>query len=319
MTDKPRLLVTVPVDHLPEIRTLLEAVGPVTYLRYPPREETRAALADAEGLFCNVRVRLDEDLLSSAPRLRVIGTPSIGTDHIDLDYCRRRGIAVLSLSGAHDALRSVSTTAEHAFGLMLAIVKNMPWSFNSVVAGEWRGADFCGRDLQGRTLGIVGCGLIGSRLARYGLAFEMRVLAYDPFVTVRDPVIEQVDLPALLARAEIISLHAPLTEATRGMVDRRWFDQMNGTYLINTSRGCVIHEADLLAALESARVKAAGLDVLCDETEGNMGRHPMVEYARSHSNVMITPHCAGASVDGQRKTFGYSAGRLAAFFSEGRR
>lgn len=313
---RPRILVTVPIGHLARTRAILEAAGDVTYADHPSREETARLARDADAIFPNTKTRLDAAILDAAPGLKLICTPSTGTDHIDKPECARRGVQVLSLTKDMHILETITSTAEHAFGLTLNVVRNMPWSFDHVREGGWDYTLFRGRELQGRTVGIVGYGRLGRMYSRFARGFDMKVLAHDPFVKVADPWVEQVGLDELLRRSEIVTLHVHLTDETRSMVDKTWFDRMNGAYFINTSRGGLVREADLIAALDSGKVKAAGLDVLDGEIDGDTSAHPLVAYARTHRNVMITPHCGGMSIDGQEKAFTHAAGKLADFFAK---
>jgi len=304
------ILVTVPMEHLPEARGVLDESGRVIYTDHPSRNEILPLLPEVDAIFPNTKMMLDAAIINASPRLKVICTPSTGTDHIDKNYCKARGVEVLSITRDYELLKTITSTAEHAFGLMVNVVRNMPWSYDSVREGDWDYTRFRGRELQGRVLGIVGYGRLGTMMSRFARAFDMEVLAFDPYVVVPDDWVTQVDLDELLARSEIISLHVHLTPETYGMVDRSWFDRMGGTYLVNTSRGCLIDEAALLDALEDGRVKAAGLDVICGEIEGDTRAHPLVQYASSHSTLMITPHCGGMSYDGQEKAFRFAAQKL---------
>ena len=313
--NRPTILVTVPIDHLPEARIVLGASGRVIYTDHPSRDEVLALLPEVDAIFPNTKMMLDPAIIDAAPLLKVICTPSTGTDHIDKVYCKEKGVEVLSLTRDYELLRTITSTAEHAFGLMVNIVRNMPWSFDSVRKGDWDYTRFRGRELQGRILGIIGYGRLGTMMSRFAHGFDMQILACDPNVHVQDPWGTQVDLDDLLRRSEIVSLHVHLTPETRGMVNKSWFDRMDGAYLINTSRGCLIDEAQLLNALEDGRVRAAGLDVICGEIEGDMSTHPLVEFAATHTNLMITPHCGGMSYDGQEKAFTFAANKLAQFLS----
>jgi D-3-phosphoglycerate dehydrogenase len=313
---KPRILVTVPIEHLDATRAVLEGVGGVVYLKYPPVEELKAALKGVHALYPNARTRLDAAVLSAAADLRVISTPSIGTDHIDLEHCRARGIAVFSLATERELMQGVHSTAEHAFALLLALVKRVPWGFSSVLDGKWSAAEFRGCDLQGKTLGIVGFGVIGSQVAVFARAFAMEVLVFDPYAKALPPWARVVGRDELLNRSHVVTLHTPLTPETDGMVGREWFSRMKGTILVNASRGGVLDEAALLEALEDGRVSAFAADVLRGETAAGMGEHPLVRRARTHGNVLITPHTAGSSLDGQAVTFAHAARRITEFFKE---
>lgn len=314
--NKAKILATVPITHLDETCHVLESIGDVTYLKYPTREEVLDIIPRYDALFPNVRLMLDEEIINRAERLCVISTPSIGTDHIDLSYCNSKGIDVLSLEADHDVMKEVPSAAEFAFGLMLNLVKNMPWGFQSVLKGDWNGVKFKGRDLKGRTLGVVGAGRIGSKLVKLALAFEMNVYIND--ILDKSDIVgaRQVGIDELFNKSEIISIHVPLNDMNRSMVNDTWFKKMKGVYLINTSRGAVINENHLVEALEKGNVKAAALDVLCGETSDAISDNILIEYARNHSNVMITPHCAGKSIDGQNITFTHAARKLVRYFQK---
>lgn len=310
---KDVILATVPVDHLKRTREILENAGEVVYTDHPSREDIYPILDKITAIFPNTMMLLDKDIIDRATNLKVIATPSTGTDHIDKDYCRKKGVMVQSLTNDLKVLETITSTAEHAFTLTLNIVRNTPWSFDSVRKGEWDYTKFRGRELQGRVVGIVGYGRLGHMYSRFARGFDMKVLAYDPYKEVTDSWVEQVELDELLLRSEIITLHVHLNDETKFMVDRTWFDRMKGTYLINTSRGGLIDERDLLTALESGRVRTAGLDVLYGEIEGDVASHPLVAYAKTHNNLMITPHCGGMSYDGQEKAFTHAAKKLAEY------
>lgn len=319
MRRRPKILVTVPVDHLRETCRLLESAGRVVYADHPSRRETLRLVRDADAVFPNTKLLLDREVMDAAPRLRLICTPSTGTDHIDKAYAAARGIKVLSLTKDMALLKTITSTAEHAFGLTLNVVRNMPWSFDSARRGEWDYTRFRGRELQGRTVGIVGYGRLGSMYSRFARGFDMKVLAHDPFVRIKDRWVEQVGLDALLKRSEIVTLHVHLAAETRGMVDASWFRRMRrGVYFVNTSRGGLVDERALLAALRSGKVRAAGLDVLDGEIEGDMSRHPLIRYARTNDNLMVTPHCGGMSYDGQEKAFTHAAAKVSDFFRRSR-
>lgn len=314
MPAKPKILVTVPIEHLARTRAILESAGEPIYTDHPTREQIAAYLPEISAIFPNTKMMLDRRVIDAAPKLKLICTPSTGTDHIDKAYCAQKGVEVMSLTKDMDVLKTITSTAEHAFGLTLNIVRNMPWAFDHARQGGWDYTLFRGRELQGRTVGIVGYGRLGGMYSRFARGFDMKVLAHDPLIKITDDWVEQVSLDELLKRSEIVTLHVHLTPETRGMVDKTWFDRMKGVYFINTSRGGLVDERALIAALDSGKVKAAGLDVLDGEIEGDMSGHPLIRYAREHTNVMITPHCGGMSIDGQEKAFTHAAGKLAKFF-----
>ncbi|HPO58472.1 MAG TPA: NAD(P)-dependent oxidoreductase, partial [Anaerolineaceae bacterium] len=187
----------------------------------------------------------------------------------------------------------------------------------SVLRGEWNRDAFRGHDLCGRSLGILGLGRIGEKVARYGLAFGMRVLAYDP---TRDPWMEGVErantMDELLAASEVLSIHVPLNERTEGLIGRRELALLPpGALLVNTARGAVLQREALLEALESGRLGGAALDVLWDERGAADER--LLEYARTHENLLITPHIGGATVESMAATEVFMARKLQRFLQAG--
>jgi D-3-phosphoglycerate dehydrogenase len=167
--------------------------------------------------------------------------------------------------------------------------------------------------LRGQTLGLVGCGRIGQWMARYATAFGMQCLGYDPNHQPWPETIQQVDLPDLLRRARFISVHVPLSRETNGLLGPEEFALVGpGAVVVNTSRGEILDERALIAALEDGRVAAAGLDVLRGEPD--VQSHPLVEYARTHANVLITPHIGGYSPEALQYVLAFSCRRIAEFF-----
>lgn len=311
---RPRILCNCPVDHIPEAKEILEAVGEVTYTEfaYP---ELLEAIGTYEALVPSLDVALDGTLLGRARRLKLIATPSTGTDHIDVAAAERLGIQVVSLKHDYEFLKTVTATAELAFGLILSIVRGIPFAFDSVKGGQWRSKDFRGREILGKALGIIGYGRLGEIVARYGQAFGMQVWACDPYKKVSEAFVRQADMATLLGCADIITVHVHLNAETRGLISREAFSQMKpGVYLVNTSRGALVDEGALLDALESGKVAGAALDVICGELEGGPGDHPLVRYARTHSNLIITPHMGGVTYESQAKAYVFTARKTERFF-----
>jgi len=301
------------MGHLPACRAILERAAAVMYAEPRSRAELIRLIPSADALVPALNQRIDRRVLDAAPRLTVIATPSTGTDHIDLAAARSRGIEVQSLKDDPDLLRTITSTAEHAFLLMLACLRRLPFAFDDVKRGRWRAADWRGREAAGRTVGIVGYGRLGAIFSRLALGFGMKVIACDPFKKITDPWVEPAPMGALLKRAEIVTLHVHLTPETRGLIGVRELARLRpGAVLINTARGALVDERALLRALESGRLAAAGLDVLARELEGRAARDPLVRYARTHANLILTPHVGGCTVDAQEKAFRRMAEKLAA-------
>ena len=272
-----------------------------------------AACADADVLWVRLRNRIDAEVFDAAPRLKTVVTPTTGLNHIDLEETARRGIQVVSLKGEIAFLKDVRATAELTVGLLLALLRQVPAAAADVRDGNWDRDSFQGRELYGKTVGIVGYGRLGHIVARYLQAFDMRVLVTDPDLDPEDmePGLTKVPLAKLLRESEIVSLHVNLCDDTIAFFGRDEFEAMpSGSWFINTARGELVDEQALLDALESGRLAGAALDVLSDEESTGLAGHPLVEYAKTHPQLIITPHIGGCTADSMAKTERFLAGRV---------
>lgn len=277
----------------------------------PERELVLRRIAEFDGYLASLQVKMDREMLERAERLKVIATPTTGLDHLDLELAAERGIQVLSLRTEQSLLEKIPSTAELAWALLLAAVRRLPWAVDAALAGHWARDEFRGHQLGGKTLGIIGCGRLGRIVAEYGKAFRMRVLGCD-VRPVTLPGVQMVDLDVLLAESDVITLHIHLTEENRRFVDAEKFAKMKkGVVLVNTSRGAIIDEAAFLAALRSGQVAAAGVDVIEGEWRADLTDHPLIQYARAHDNLVITPHIGGVTYEAQATTLVHMARRLA--------
>lgn len=290
----------------------LEEVAEVDVL---PADQTlmEQRLPDYDAFLIELGLQLRGDLVRRCPRLRVVATSTTGTDHIDVGALEAAGVRLISLKNDTEFLAEVSCTAEIAWALMLAVVRNLPAAFDSVKRGEWRRERFRGRQLRGITFGILGFGRLGRTIKDFALGFHMRVLAHD--VRDFDPAgtgVEKVDLDTLLARSDVLSIHIHLTDENHHFMGRERIAKMKpGTVLINTSRGAAVDGPALIEALESGHLAGAGVDVLEGEWAGDLTDHPMVRYARTHDNLIISPHLGGATFEAQAMTLSHTVGKLA--------
>jgi glyoxylate reductase len=249
----------------------------------PPPQSLHAGARDAEGLLCMLTDRVDAALLDRAPSLRVIANYAVGTDNIDLGECARRGIAVGNTPGV-----LTEATADLTFALILAAGRRLTAGIDAVRAGEWRTwepAGWLGAEVHGSTLGIVGPGAIGSAVAQRAEGFGMRILASG---RPGKPGLEPLE--RLLAEADFLSLHAPLTEGTRGLIGEAELEAMKPTAtLVNTARGELVDTGALTLALLEGKIAAAGLDVT--DPEPLPADHPLL----AAPNVIVLPHIGSAS------------------------
>ena len=302
---------TTNLGFAPEMLDEMSRVADVVY-RYPAtRVETLELLPEADAWIpspCPDYI-VDGEMLDAAGRLRILVTPSTGTNHIDLEACRERGVEVRSLKGT-DFVETITASSEFTFALLLALVRRLPRAVELARRGFWRDVEdrLRGIELAGRTLGVVGYGRIGSNLSRYARAMGMQVVAHDPFVEIGDPEVRQVaSHEELLRDADVVAVCVHLDGSTRGMVDESWFRLMKeGAYFVNTSRGEVVEEAALLESLRSGHLEGAAVDVITDEFLGEKRDHPVIAYAREHENLIVTPHMAGLTHDSERKAARYA-------------
>ena len=278
------------------------------------RKELIEAVRGANVLWGRLRHRIDTEILAVAPHLQVLVSPTTGLNHIDMKEVASRGIRVLSLRGETEFLRTIRATAEHTIALMLALVRHVPDAVSHVKAGGWDRDRFKGHELHGKRVGIVGHGRLGKIVTGYLKVFGCEVVASDPH-PLEPPDVTLIPLENLLPSVDIVSIHVGLTGKTRLFFDRSCFERMKaGAYMVNTSRGELIDEDVLLESLISGGLGGAALDVLGNEKSTGMSDHPLVQYARAHSNLIITPHIGGATFESMEKTELFLAKRLIAKF-----
>lgn len=279
----------------------------------PPRAEVLRRVADKDSLICLLTEKIDEELLAAAPRLRSVANIAVGFDNIDVEACTRRNVAVSNTPGVLD-----ETTADFAWTLLMAVARRLIEGDALARSGEWKGWNLdqlVGADVWGKTLGILGFGRIGRAVARRASGFGMRVIYND---AVRAPAdvenelrAEFIEREAVLRQADFLSLHVPLFEATRGLIGPRELSLMKPTaFLINTSRGPVVQEAALVAALENHQIAGAALDVF--------EREPQIGHGLLRPNVVLAPHLASASLETRTRMAMMAVENTIAFF-EGRR
>jgi len=289
-------------DHFaPEALALLSSMGEVKSIA-PDRTEAMKLIKDCDIVVTGLGIVMDRALMDAAPKLRIIATPTTGLDHIDLQAAEEKGITVLSLRGEEALLRTITPTAELAFGLMIALVRGIVPAAESVKEGAWKREQFLGHSLPGKTLGIVGVGRLGSMMVRYGTAFGMRILGCDP-AQESDGSWEKMGFDDVLMTSDMVSVHVHLMKETTHLFNADTFSRMKpGAFLINTSRGKIIDEQALVATLKSGRLGGYAADVLDGELEGDISVHPLVEYARTHPNVLLTPHIGGMTAEARSAT-----------------
>jgi len=256
------------------------------------REQLLAAVPDADALIIRSASKVDAEVIAAASRLKLIARAGVGVDNVDLPAATARGIVVMNTPDGNTI-----STAEHTFGLMLALARWIPQAHATLRDGKWDRKSYMGVELRGKTLGIIGFGRIGRAVARRALAFDMNVIAYDPFVSAEFAAglgVALVPLDELYAQSDFITLHALLTDETREMINRESIAKMKPSVrIIDAARGALINEGDLAEALKSGRVAGAALDVFAEEPPPP--DNPLIGLP----NIVHTPHLAASTEDAQ--------------------
>jgi len=296
-----------------EARQILETACDVEYWtndERPPRDEVLRRVKDKEGLVCLLTERVNDELLRVASKLRIAANVAVGYDNIDVDTCTKRGVVATNTPGVLD-----ETTADFAWTLMMAVARRLSEGEQLARSGNWKGWNLdqlCGADIWGKTLGLVGFGRIGRAVARRALGFQMKVIYTDavkaPEEVAKSLNVEYRDMNALLAESDFISLHVPLMPETRGLFDSPKFYRMKpSAFLINTSRGPVVEEAALVAALDARKIAGAALDVYENE--------PFIHPGLKRPNVVLAPHLASASLETRTKMAVMAANNVVGLFN----
>lgn len=289
-----KILITEPEYFPREQINHLEKLGRVLAKRMG-YEELLNEVKDADAIIVRVETKIDKNILDSAEKLKVIASMTTGLDHIDLKQAELRGIKIVSLPGY-----ATTATAEYTMSLILSLIRKIPWAFEHFKKEKWERHKFLGAELEGKTIGIIGFGRIGSRVGKYAKAFGMDVIFYDPFLDknmlkeVQATQINSVD--ELLEKSDVVTIHSFLSKDTRKMINKERISKMKkNAIIVNASRGLIVDESDLVEALEEGKLSGAALDVF--EEEPLPPSHELMNYTRSHDNLLLTPHIAGSTIE----------------------
>jgi len=283
----------------------LQQLKSVYYVPECNKEDIKTLLREpkfeVEVIFTNPNqqtFKLDKEVLENTS-VKIICTASTGLNHIDVEYCEENNIKVLSITKDSNTIEQISSTAEHAFALMMSLLRNIPSAFDSVKKGEWSWQPFVGRQMNFMTVGVVGYGRLGRMMARYCSSFGSKVLVCDPYSYIS----KKVELKELFDKSDIVSLHVHVTDETRHMINKELLDNLESpVYLINTSRGEIVDEEAIIEALETGKLLGYATDVLEDEF-GNIENSELTK--RQDLNIIVTPHIAGMTKEA--RNIAYSA------------
>ena len=272
-------------------------------------DELKACIGEYDGLAIRSATKVTADILSAAERLKVVGRAGIGVDNVDIQAATASGVIVMNTPFGNSV-----TTAEHSVALMMALARRIPQANSSTHDGRWEKSKFMGAELYSKTLGLIGCGNIGSIVASRAQGLQMKVVVYDPFLSperAKGLNIEKLELDELLERADFISLHTPLTDTTRGILNKDAFARVKqGVHIINCARGGLVDEADLKAAIESGNVAGAALDVFEEEPAKENILFGMEQ-------VICTPHLGASTSEAQENVAVQVAEQISEYLNHG--
>ncbi|MEM9494929.1 MAG: phosphoglycerate dehydrogenase [Pseudomonadota bacterium] len=273
------------------------------------KEKLLSVIGDYDGLAVRSATKATAPVIEAGSKLKVIGRAGIGVDNIDIPAATTAGIVVMNTPYGN-----AITTAEHAIAMMFSLVRKIPQANQSTHQGKWEKSAFMGAELFGKTLGVIGCGNIGSIVADRALGLKMHVIAYDPFLTEPRAIelgVEKVDLDTLLERADLVTLHTPLTDQTRNVLSAENIAKLKtGAYVVNCARGGLVDEEALKAALDEERIAGAGLDVFATEPATE---HPLF----GHPRVVATPHLGASTREAQENVAIQVAEQMADYLVRG--
>ena len=276
-----------------------------------PQNDSDEILKDVDVIFAPLGYRCGKEKIAKMPNLKVIASNTTGEPHINREYAEQKNVKVVSLKYEQEFLGTITPTAEHTWGLLLALTRNTPWAFQSVLGGVWNRRLFGGRKMISRmTIGIVGLGRLGKMIAEYAQAFQMqKILYFDPFV--ENPSSENLHrcdtLKQLIQESDVVTLHVPVEKNTEKMFNKETFlNFKKGSIFINTSRAELVDENAMIDALESCILSGAAVDVFEGEFKENhnelLQKSRLLKYAKENNNLLITPHIGGSTIDAWEET-----------------
>lgn len=303
------IAVITPIKHLPGVQQLIESKGNVFYLEEGNKQQVRNLLLtkNINTILCNPNqqtYKIDQELLEGT-QVSLINTCSTGMNHIDVDYCNDVNITIYSLTKDYELIKQLPSTSELAFGLMLSLLRQIPESKYHTLNYQWDYTQFVGRQIKDLKVGIVGYGRLGKIMEGYCKAFGAQTFIYDPYVDVFQTSLEQ-----MFQECDVISLHVHVTDETKYMVSSKLLDlSKKDLYIINTSRGEIVNELDIIDALNTKKLTGYGTDVIEDEF-GDLTKSPIIKGMNEGKNIIVTPHTGGMTIEGQTKAYTWAINKI---------
>ena len=313
-----KIAVITPISHLNGVLDLLHTKGEVVLHETASKEQVRNLLINnnIDTIICNPNqqtYKIDEELLQGTS-VKLINTCSTGMNHIDIEYCNTNNIDILSLTKDYDLIKQLPSTSELAFGLMISLLRQIPKSKQHVSEYKWDYTKFVGRQIKDLTIGIVGYGRLGKIMHDYCKAFGAYVKVYDPYKQkdMDDAFLLNTysELPDMFEQCDVISLHVHVTPETTYMINKELLGySKKSPYIINTSRGEIVNEQDIVDALENNVISGYGTDVIENEFD-DLTKSPIIKAMNEGENIIVTPHTGGMTIEGQTKAYMWAINKL---------
>ena len=312
---KYKVLCTAPFKRFPKVMEHFHMIFDGSVIEYMPYNQIFNIIDKYDGMIPNARIALDKLIIDKASNLKAVYQPSMGYEHIDVDYLNKRTIAFNALGLDTSFKEKLWSTAEHTMSLILALLKDSNKSINNVKNfGKWDNREYQINDLRNLDVGIIGYGNIGKKVAYLCNCFGAKVSAYDPYI--EDSVIPNYvkrfqDITPLLQQSDIISLHVPFNEETHDLLGSKEINLMkDNSFLVNTSRGGIVNEPALMIAVSSKKITGLAMDVLDGESPNGVEEQAFAKFAKDYDNILITPHLGGSSYPYMESIFLHSINEL---------
>jgi D-3-phosphoglycerate dehydrogenase len=315
-----KIAVITPVSHLEGIIPLLMTKGTPFLYEEASKDAVRELLLshNIDTIVCNPNqqtYKIDKELLDNT-NVSTINSCSTGLNHIDLDYCKENNIEIQCHKNDYELINQLPSTSELAFGLMLSLLRNIPECTNHVSRYHWDYTQFMGRQIKDLKVGIIGYGRLGKMMEGYCKAFGAETFIYDPYVTITKDItggkiyIPQTPLEQMFQECDVISLHVHVTDETKYMISKDLLGlTQKDLYIINTSRGEIVNELDIVDALNTEKLTGYGTDVIENEFD-DITKSPIIKAMNEGKNIIATPHIGGMTIEGQTKAYKWSIDKL---------
>jgi D-3-phosphoglycerate dehydrogenase len=298
-----KTLVITPIDHIKNVKEKIKSYSKITILNDPSYTEVLREISKYDALFTNPnksKVFIDKKLITKAKNLKCITTASTGTNHIDIEFLKKKKIKLISLTQEYPTIKKITSTAEHALALTLAQTRNVIEAANSVKKNEWNYLNFIGRQISNLNVGVIGYGRLGKYYTKYCVALKSKVFIYDPYKEAKNKNIKQVkNVKEIFKKCDIISLHIHANSKNKNLINHSLLKfAKKELLLINTSRGEIVNEKDLLFFLKKNSKAKYATDVISNEIDGKK-KNKLINMYKKNSQILITPHIGGMTHEAQ--------------------